>query len=147
RSVLQAADADGLRLLEAPGTLGETRMVAREIKMLLASGVPAEDILVTVRDLVPYADLVREVFAEYGIPIDMEGTEPLWRNPAVATLLRALRLPDDDWPFAGMTALLRSTYFRPDWPQTRACPEIAQHAEALLRFLGEPRGRAAYLKG
>ena len=32
------------------------------------------------------------------------------------------------------------------WPEVRACPEIAQHAEALLRLLGEPRSRAAYLK-
>jgi ATP-dependent helicase/DNAse subunit B len=146
RSVVQAARAEGIRLLEAPGMLGETRMVAREIKSLLASGVAAEDILVTLRELLPYADLIREVFAEYGLPIDVEGTETLIRNPAVATLLRALRLPGEDWPFAGVTALLRSTYFHPDWPEMQGDAAMAQHAEALLRLIGEPHGRAAYLK-
>src|SRR5262249_44467197 len=94
----------------------------------------------------PYADLVAEVFGEYGIPLDIEGAEPLLHNPAVAALLRTLRLPDEGWPFAAVTALLRSGYFRPDWPAGRACPEVAQHAEALLRLLGEARGRDTYLR-
>jgi ATP-dependent helicase/DNAse subunit B len=145
RTVRRQADADGIVCLEAPGLLGEARMVARRIKVLLLEGAPAEDILVTARDVLPYADLVREVFAEYGIPLDVEGTEPLLRVPAVVTLLRALRLPDDDWPFAAVTALLRSSYFRPDWPEIRADPPVAEHAEVLLRRLGEPRGRDAYL--
>jgi ATP-dependent helicase/DNAse subunit B len=145
RRVEQSADADGLLCLEAPGLLGEARLVSRQVKSLLLNGTPAEDILITARDLTPYADLLREVFAEYGIPTDVEGTEPLLRSPAVATLLRALRLPDEDWPFAGVTAILRSTYFRPDWPETQADPEVAAWAEVLLRLLGEPRGREAYL--
>ena len=41
---------------------------------------------------------LREVFGEYGIPHDVEGTEPLARSGAVAALLRTVRLPDDDWP-------------------------------------------------
>ena len=60
------------------------------------------------------------MFAEYGLPADIDGDESLLRVPAVATLLRALRLPDDGWPFAGVTALLRSTYFRPRWPERDA---------------------------
>ncbi len=147
RAVEPSARADGLQVLEAPGMVGEVRMVAREIKQLLHDGTPAEDVLVTLRDLVPYADLVREVFAEYGIPCDVEGAEPLLRNPAVATLLRALRLPDEDWPFAAVTALLRSGYFEPDWPEGGDHPEsMAQQSEVLLRLLAEPRGRAAYLR-
>ncbi|MCI0465128.1 MAG: exodeoxyribonuclease V subunit gamma, partial [Gemmataceae bacterium] len=146
RAVRRSDDADGLLLIEAPGVVGETRMVARQIKCLLLDGVRPDDILVTMRDLLPYADLVREVFAEYDIPHDIEGAEPILRNPAVATLLRALRLPDEDWPFAQVTALLRSGYLRPDWPATQACPQIAQHSEALLRLLGEPRGRDTYLR-
>jgi ATP-dependent helicase/DNAse subunit B len=126
--------------------LGEARMVAREIKGLLLSGVPADDILVTLREILPYADLIREVFSEYGVPIDLEGTEPLSRNPAVSTLLRAMRLPQDDWPFAGVTALLRSDYFQPDWAETESCPDVVQKADALLRLVGEPRGKNAYLR-
>ena len=146
RAIRQAATADGIVCIEAPGMLGEARMVARKVKALLLDGVPPDDVLITLRDVRPYADLVREVFAEYGIPLDVEGTEPLTRSPAVATLLRALRLPDDDWPFPGVTALLRSGYFQPDWPEARANPEVAHQAEALLRLLGEPRKRTAYLR-
>src|SRR5207247_2551474 len=110
RSVVISDNAEGINCIEAPGMVGETRMVARRIKTLLLEGTPAADIMVTMRDVLPYADLVREVFAEYEIAVDVEGTEPLLRNPAVATLLRALRLPDEDWPFAAVTALLRSGY-------------------------------------
>jgi ATP-dependent helicase/nuclease subunit B len=145
RAVDKGRHADGILLVKAPGMLGETRMVARRIKTLLAQGMPADDILVTMRDIRSYADLVREVFREYGIPIDIEGIEPLVRNPAVATLLKALRLREDGWPFGPTTALLRSTYMRPDWPETRQNPEIIQQAEALLRLLDKPRGRQAYL--
>jgi ATP-dependent helicase/DNAse subunit B len=145
RAIEPAEDAGGLACIEAPGLLGEARLVARRIKTLLRSWVPADDILVTVRDLGPYADLLREVFDEYGIPVDVEGSEPLLRSAAVAVLLRALRLPEDDWPFAGVTALMRNTYFRPLWAERNGCPQMPQHAEALLRLLGEPRGREAYL--
>jgi ATP-dependent helicase/DNAse subunit B len=145
-AVEMSASTDGISCIAAPGLLGEARLVARRIKDLLLGDVSAEGIVVTMRDVLPYADLLREVFGEYGIPLDVEGAEPLTRNPAVATLLRVLRLPDEDWPFAGVTALLRSTYFRPDWPEAHAEPDVAQHAEVLLRLLGEPRGRAAYLE-
>src|SRR5262249_10220551 len=83
RAVIPSPTAEGLSCIEAPGLVGETRMVARQIKMLLLDGVRPDDILVTMRDVVPYADLVREVFPEYGIPVDVEGAEPLARNPAV----------------------------------------------------------------
>ncbi len=144
RAVVPSADADGLRLIEAPGVLGEARLAAREIKSLLLDGTPPDDVIVAVRDLPGYADLLLEVFTEYGIPVDVEGTEPLTRRPAVAALLRAVRVPDDDWPFAAVTAVLRSGHFRPDWPEVRKDPDVAQHAEVLLRLIGEPRGRDAY---
>jgi ATP-dependent helicase/DNAse subunit B len=146
RSVVRSGDADGLLLIEAPGMLGEVRLVAREVKSLLLQGTPAEEILLAARELVPYADLVHEVFAEYGIPLEVEGAEPLARDPALAALLRALRVPEDGWPFAAVTALLRSGYFRPDWPETREVPDVAQRAEALLRLLGQSRHREAYLR-
>jgi ATP-dependent helicase/DNAse subunit B len=145
QSVEVAEDATGLECIAAPGALGEVRLTARRIKRLLLDGVSGEDVVVTTRDLSAYEGLVREVFAEYGIPAEVEGAEPLVRCPAVGALLRTLRLSEEDWPFAGVTALLRSTYLRPEWPETVAAPELPQQAEALLRLLGEPRGREAYL--
>jgi ATP-dependent helicase/DNAse subunit B len=146
RRVEITENSEGVEFIEAPGLVGEVRLVARNIKALLLDGVPPEAIVVTMREVLPYADMVREVFDEYGIPHEMEGSDPLVRNPAVATLLRRARLPDDDWPFADVTALLRSNYFDPDWEEARADPDVAQNAEVLLRLLGEPRGREAYLR-
>jgi ATP-dependent helicase/nuclease subunit B len=139
-----AADATGIYAIEAAGPLGEARLVAGRIRTLIASGVRPDRIVVTSRDLAYSRDLVGEVFAEYGLPADIDGDESLLRVPAVATLLRALRLPDDGWPFAGVTALLRSTYFRPRWPEGDA--DTVRRAEGLLRLLGEPRDREAYLR-
>jgi RecB family exonuclease len=146
RQIQPASDASGLLCLEAPGLVGEARLVARRIKALLRDGVPAGEILVSVRDLTPYADLLHEVFDEYGIPVDVEGTDALQRDPAVGLLLRALRMPEDDWPFSPVTALLRSNFFRPRWPEARHVADVPLLAEALLRLLAEPRGREAYLE-
>ncbi len=145
QNIEPAEDAAGLEVVEAPGVLGEVRLVARRVKSLLREGTAADEILVVARDLAAYADVVREVFGEYAIPTEIEGTEPLTRNPAVALVLRAMHLPDDNWPFAGVTALLRHTYFRPDWEETTDKPNLPQRAETLLRLLGVPHGRDAYL--
>jgi ATP-dependent helicase/nuclease subunit B len=146
RDVARAKVTTGLNIIEAPGLLGEVRMVARAVKAILLDGTRAGAVIVTARDLTSYADLVREVFPEYGIPIDLEGNDSLLRCPAVGALLRAARVVDDGFPFAATTALLRSTYFRPAWEETRTDPDVALHAEALLRMLGEPRGRDAFLR-
>jgi ATP-dependent helicase/DNAse subunit B len=136
-------DAAGVSLIEAPGPVGEARLIARRVRGLIADGVRPGDIVVTARDPTYARDLLGEVFAEYGLPVEMDGTDTLVRNPAVATLLRAVRLPMDGWPFAAVTALLRSTYFRPTWD---GGPDAARRSETLLRLLGEPRGRDAYLR-
>ena len=135
-----------LHLIEAPGALGEARLVARQVRTLLAEGTPPDRVLVAARHLPPTTvELLREVFDEYAIPHDAEGAEPLARVPAVAFLLRAWRLHDDDWPFAPVAVVLRSTFFRPNWPEVRDDPELPAKAETLLRMLGETRGRDAYL--
>jgi ATP-dependent helicase/nuclease subunit B len=141
-----AADGAGLELIEAPGAVGEARLVARRIVGLLLEGVPPGQIVVTQRDLTGSLDLLEEVFAEYRIPVDMEEARPLLANSAVKTLLRAVRLPDEGWPFAGVTTLLRSNYLDPEWPECLQEPDVARHAEGLLRLVGEPRGREAFLK-
>ena len=137
---------DGLHLIEAPGELGEARLVARHIRTLLADGTPPERIVVTARRLdAVTVELFREVFDEYAIPHDAAGADALAAAPSVAFLLRAWRLPDEDWAFPQVAAVLRSTFFRPNWPEVVADPELPAKAEALLRMLGEPRGRDAYL--
>src|SRR5262249_22609769 len=92
----------------------------------------------------PYEDVLQDVFDEYGLPLDLDGGEPLTRLAGVSLLLKVIRLPEEDHPFAGVTAFLRHTFFRPDWPEVTE-PELPEMAEVLPRLLGEPRGRDAYL--
>jgi ATP-dependent helicase/DNAse subunit B len=139
-----SGDPTGLQLIEAPGEVGEARMIARRIRTAIAAGTRPDAILVTMRDTRYAVDLIGEVFEEYGIPVDLDGDASILRNPAVGTLVRALRLAEDGWQFSSLTALLRSTYFRPAWPE--ANPEIIRKSEKLLRVLGETRGREAYLR-
>ena len=89
-AVKVADDAAGVSLIEAPGVFGEARLVVGRIKKLLRNGVAADDVLVVLRDVSPYADILTEVFDEYAVPAEVDGTEPLTRNPAVAVLLRAM---------------------------------------------------------
>jgi len=135
------------RLIQGPGELGEARLIVRHIRTLLATGTRPERVLVVARHFTPgMIDLYREVFDEYGIPHDAEGADPLGHAPAVAFLLRAWGVADEGWEFAAVAAVLRSTYFRPNWPEVRTDPEVASKSEALLRLLGEARGREAFLK-
>jgi ATP-dependent helicase/DNAse subunit B len=138
-------NAEGIDLIEAPGAPGEIRMCARSIKRRLLDGTPPENIVVTARSLRGYCDLIREVFAEYGIPFELDETTALAGLPAVAALLRAYRLAIDDYPFAPTTALLRNTLLHPDWPEVAVDPDIALKAEVVLRSLGVSQGQTAYL--
>jgi ATP-dependent helicase/nuclease subunit B len=137
--------ADGLLVIEGPGIVGEVRMVARAIKTQLNAGIPAESILVAIRNLSTYADLIDETFVEYGIPFELDAALSLSRVPVVAGLLKATAIAYGGYQFADVSALLRSTLFRPGWPELVADSESPLAADMLLRQLNEPRGRDSIL--
>ncbi len=143
--IAKGVQSDGIDLIEAPGMVGETRLVARRIKEWLRGGTQPDEILVVLRDLSPYADLIQEIFGEYHIPVDVEGTVPLSRRGIISTLLRIPRVLEEHFSFRQVSALLRSTYFRPSWEEFKADPQVALRSESLLRTLGEPRGKEAFL--
>ena len=72
-----AADAAGLNLIEAPGPVGEARLVARSIRSLLAEGIQPDAIVVTARDLDHIDAFVREVFDQYDVPYHWPERDPL----------------------------------------------------------------------
>lgn len=129
-------------LFEAPGPVGEARMVARRIRELMAEGVSPSEIVVTARDIETPADVFAEVFDEYAIPHFGFPPPSLSRAPVVAFILRAWRVPPGGYAFADVAAILRSTYYRP----SEIAPEMAIRAEALLRKIGSPNGKEAFLR-
>lgn len=140
-----SADGDGLVVLEAPGMIGEVRMVARAIKSQINSGVAPESIVVAIRQMSSYAGLMDETFADYDIPFALDATLPLSLVPVVAGLFKAAAIARHGFQFSDISDMLRNTLFRPDCPELTADPELPLAADLLLRQLNEPRGREAML--
>ncbi|MFO0938056.1 MAG: PD-(D/E)XK nuclease family protein [Gemmataceae bacterium] len=134
-----------LTRIHAPGLLGETRMVARQLREWLDGGIDPASIIITARQPQEIADQLATTLADYGIPLAGVDPPSLSRTPAVATLLRAWQLPIDDFPFVGVDEVLRSGWFKPGWDECVNDREMPAKAEALLRTLDRPRGRDAYL--
>jgi len=138
RSIPLSSEADGLELIAAAGPLGEVRSIAARIKSLLLGGVSADDIIVAFRSPDDYADLVEEVFTAAGIPYSADGGRPLGRSPLVRTLLSALQLEIEDWPFERLLAVLRSSLMRPRWREWSAGSRrmVARELRRLKLHLG-----------
>lgn len=98
-----------IELLEAPNRRAEVEAVARRIAALRAKMRPCphtghlkhdfdwSEILVLVRDLEPYAPLVREIFPRYGLPFFIDQVRSLSRHPLARLLLAVLRAARAGW--------------------------------------------------
>ncbi|MCS7269798.1 MAG: PD-(D/E)XK nuclease family protein, partial [Gemmataceae bacterium] len=126
------------------GALGQARCVLRQVRQWLDQGIAPEQIVLTARRIdESLAGLYSDVAEEYGVPLQVERRLPLSHCPAVAFLLLALRLPARHWQLRDVTALLRHSYFQPDWPELTSDPSVRYAAELFLRQLGIPQGRRA----
>ncbi len=157
------SDVQGINVIAAAQQVGEIREVARRVKKLLADGddvrggrpVPATDIAVVFRSLGDNVALIREVFAEYGLPIAIEAREPLGTAPVLKTLTNLLQLSTDDWPYRRLLAIVTHHEFRPTGSRAGELPSATdgtglssndvsvaiQNAEQLVRHLQVPQGR------
>lgn len=140
-----ATNGEGIEILEAPGREGEVRVVAQRIKRLLVDDVPPDDVVIVVRRADDYAPLVCEVFREQGIPVSVEVRAPLTRCPVVKALLAVLALPERNWRFPRLAAVLKSNFLAPRWPEWSG-PNAGLEALAAIRRLRIPFGRDAYLR-
>ncbi len=149
RQVTPALDVEGIEVVAAGGTTHEIELLAARIKRLLAQGDPdaggvrvrPDEILVVLRSLDDTADQLREVFAQFGVPIALGVNPSLGRAPVLAALRQWLRLSLDDWPFRQLLAVLMHNYFLPSWPEWRQ-GRAAAAAEQAVHRLQIPSGRA-----
>ncbi len=97
-------------LIEAADRERAVRAALRKIKRLIEDGAPPHEIAILFRDGAPYTALLREVAAEYGLPLDVHEGLPLDQAPPIAALLGLLRLSLDDYPRRALIETLRSPY-------------------------------------
>lgn len=136
------ADARGhVTITAAPDRVREGREIARRVKQLLLENVSPAQIGVLFRSLPPYADIVRQVFDEYGVPYRVLHEMPLASNPLIAALLNLTALSANDFAWRETFDALRSPYFT-----LRALDENSKtHIERIVREAIVVRGRGAWL--
>jgi ATP-dependent helicase/DNAse subunit B len=111
-------DNNNLTLLEAPDRIAEVRNALRWLKQrIVEDGVAPGQAALLARNISPYRPYLRQVAAEFGMPIHLLAGIPLRQNPAVTALLGllSLALPDESGlPAVPRRPLLdawRSPYF------------------------------------
>lgn len=102
-------DAHGAVLvIDAPDREREVRAALRRVKTLLAAGEPAEQIGLLFREPTRYAPLLREVAAEYELPLALYEGEALGAAPPVTALRELLALPAEGYRRRALVASWRA---------------------------------------
>jgi ATP-dependent helicase/DNAse subunit B len=120
-----------VRLLEAAGERAEAELIAAELRALLDAGVAGDEIAVVYRSMSALPAVAR-VFAEYGIPAQLEHRLPLRASPlgqAVLALARCALLADGESSADDLLRYLRA-------PGVLRRPELADALELEVRCQG-----------
>lgn len=100
-----------LDVISASGDQDQLWAVAKEILRLVErEGYAFLEIGVVARSLEPYRMLLRDAFAEQGVPIAASAGEPLLRFPLVKLALSLLSLKEREFPALAVQDLLGSPY-------------------------------------
>ncbi len=94
RSDARPMPGDGtVDLIEAPHRVEEVRAALRWLKgEVVERAVRPSQLALLARDVGPYRPFIREVAAEFGLPIHFHSGRPLNENPAAVALMDLLRL-------------------------------------------------------
>jgi ATP-dependent helicase/nuclease subunit B len=106
---------DTLTLIAAADREREVRAALRQVRVLLERGIPPEQIALLFRSGTAYLPLLREVAAEYALPLAIYAGRPLAEAPQVVANLTMLRLPLEDYPRRELVEVWRNL---PDWRVT-----------------------------
>jgi ATP-dependent helicase/DNAse subunit B len=130
--------AGAVRLLEGGGERAELELVAGEIRGLLESGMPAEEIAVVIRSLPAGLDLLEEVFAAAGVPCALQRRRRFADTGSGGALIGLLRcVPDASAPGAdGGPAQARDLLAWLRAPGLLERPELADRLEQRARRAG-----------
>ncbi len=103
---------DTLMLIAAADREREVRAALRRVRALLERGVAPGQIALLFRSGAVYLPLLREIAAEYELPLTIYAGRPLVESPQVTADLTMLRLPLEDYPRRDLVEIWRNL---PDW--------------------------------
>jgi RecB family exonuclease len=125
-----------LRILGAPAGEGLALVIAREVRERINAGYFPNQILILVPNWDDQADRIVETLRSWGIGVTALGSRPLTADPTIAALLRAARLPSDEWDAAQLVGLLRHGQVGSSWHDLDPA-----RAALAIRETGVFRGR------
>lgn len=104
----------GVRLVEAANRRLEVENAAADILRLVRDeGWHYREIGLLVRDAESYDDLVRLVFADYGIPFFEDAKRPSIHHPLAELMRSAIEVVAKDWRYETVFRCLRTGFFPP----------------------------------
>jgi ATP-dependent helicase/nuclease subunit B len=107
--VLDDVGGGGVTLAVAANPRAEAEGVAREITALCRdAGYRYRDIIVLLRDLDTYPNLISSVFADHGIPVFIDQKRPVMHHPLVELVRSALEVYNSDWSFDPVFRFLKT---------------------------------------
>jgi ATP-dependent helicase/nuclease subunit B len=144
RGALEAA-AGPLRMWSVGSAQDEARLIARDVRRLVAEGVEPGRIAVAWREPGPEARWLAEALGELGVPVRLPQGEPLALAGPVRLALDLPLLAEDGFPAGRVAELVASRYVP---TLSRGAPEAPAtlFTRAAVRDdrLGASRGRGAY---
>ncbi|MHB2149817.1 PD-(D/E)XK nuclease family protein [Calditrichota bacterium LG25] len=88
----------------------EVAFIAGKIRQLNAQGVPLHKIAVTFSHLEKYAQTIRQVFEDFGIPFNLSTGFELGRSPLISAFLDLLAIIEEDFPAEQTLAFLQNQF-------------------------------------
>ena len=147
----QASQASGLRVAPADGAQQEAIQAARWAKQHLLAGAKPSQLIIASRDLRDHGPRLQGTFADHGIPLAIEGAQPLSTAPFARAVASLLRLATEDWRHADLLSVITLPHFHvfdssienPFWQPSQRLGFAGRRAaiEWLLRELLLPQGR------
>jgi len=99
----------GISLYAATDRRAEVEAAAREmVRLARERHLRFRDMLVLVRDLDPYRDLVATVFTDYGIPFFIDYKRPVTGHPLVELIRGALDCALENWSYQAVFRYLKT---------------------------------------
>ncbi|MFB6286515.1 MAG: helicase-exonuclease AddAB subunit AddB [Candidatus Bipolaricaulia bacterium] len=100
---------EGLGVLAAPDRRAEVEAAAREVLRLARDdGMRYRDIVLSVRELDVYHDLIEEVFPAHGIPVFIDRRRSVAHHPVVELIRSALETVQMDWAYEPVFRYLKT---------------------------------------